>query len=279
MEKTLKHFISACVAALALVSCNDYNALLKTQDYDYRYDAAKQAYVAGNYSRSSELLGDMLMVLKGSDKAEESLMLMGMNNFRIHDYETAVLYFDRLAKTYPRGTFTELARYYSGRANYLQSPDPRLDQTATYTAITSLQQFLELYPTSTHRDEVSDMIFQLQDRLVQKEFDAAQLYYNLGTYVGNCANGGSNFEACIITAEGALKSYPYTNLREDLYMLILRARYGLAQNSVAEKADERYRSTIDEYYGFRNEFPNSQYIDEADRIFKHANAKVAGSKE
>lgn len=277
MKRTKLHRILAIsLVATMLVSCNDYNALLKTQDYDYRYDAAKQAYVAGNYTRSSELLTDMLMVLKGSDRAEESLMLMGMNNFRMHDYETAVLYFDRIAKTYPKGTYTELARYYSGRANYLQSPDPRLDQTATYTAINTLQQFLELYPTSKHRDEVSDMIFQLQDRLVQKEFDAAQLYYNLGTYVGNCTNGGSNFEACIITAENALKSYPYTNLRENLYMLILRARYGLAQNSVPEKAEERYRATIDEYYGFRNEFPNSDYIEEADRIFKHSNEKIKG---
>jgi len=277
MERTKFHRILAIsLVGILSVSCSDYNALLKTQDYDYRYDAAKQAYVAGNYARSSELLADMLMVLKGSDRAEESLMLMGMNNFRMHDYETAVLYFDRISKTYPKGTYTELARYYSGWANYLQSPDPRLDQTSTYTAINTLQQFLDLYPTSKHRDEVSDMIFQLQDRLVQKEFDAAQLYYNLGTYVGNCTNGGSNFEACIITAENALKSYPYTNLREKLYMLILRARYGLAQNSVPEKAEERYRATIDEYYGFRNEFPNSDYIEEADRIFRHSNEKVKG---
>lgn len=276
MKTNLPHIFSLSILCIAFASCNNYTALLKTQDYDYRYDAAKQAYVAGRYTRSLELLGDMLMVLKGTDKAEESLMLMGMNNFQTQDYESAVLYFDRLAKTYPKGTYTELARYYSGRANYLQSPDPRLDQTSTYTAINTLQQFLETYPTSQHRDQVSDMIFQLQDRLVQKEYDAAQLYYNLGSYVGNCVNGGNNFEACIITAENALKSYPYTNLREQLYMLILKARYGLAQNSVPEKAQERYRATIDEYYGFKNEFPNSSYIDEANRIFKHANERIKG---
>ena len=118
------------------------------------------------------------------------------------------------------------------------------------------------------------MIFQLQNRLVQKEYESAQLYYNLGNYVGNCTNGGSNYEACIITAENALKSYPYTNLREDLYMMILRARYHLASNSVDEKANERFTQTIDEYWGFKNEFPDSKYINEADRIFRHANAKL-----
>ena len=121
------------------------------------------------------------------------------------------------------------------------------------------------------------MIFQLQNRLVQKEYDSAKLYYNLGSYVGNCANGGSNYEASIITAENALKSYPYTSLREDLYILILRARYQLAVKSVEEKIDERFRETIDEYYGFKNEFPDSEYMKEADQIFRHANAKVKKS--
>ena len=98
-------------------------------------------------------------------------------------------------------------------------------------------------------------------------FENAQLYYNLGTYVGNCPSG-NNYEACIITAENALKTFPYTRLREDLYMLILRSRYELAQRSVQEKRDERFQQTIDEYYGFKNEFPDSKYSKEADQIFK-----------
>ena len=118
------------------------------------------------------------------------------------------------------------------------------------------------------------MIYELQNRLVQKEFDNAKLYYNLGSYVGNCVNGGSNYEACIITAENALKQYPYTRHREELYMMILRARYQLAQRSIEAKSDERYRAAIDEYFGFKNEFPDSKYMKEADQIYKHASAKV-----
>jgi len=261
-------------AAILFCSCGDYNALLKSQDYNYRYEAAKQAYAAGQYTKCYQLISDMLLMLKGTDRAEESLMLLGMSHFNLHDYETSTLYFDRYVKSYPKGTFTELARFYSARSSFLQSPDPRLDQTPTYTAINSLKQFLDLYPYSTHKEEASDMLFQLQDRLVQKEYEAAQLYYNLGSYTGNCYSGGSNYEAAIITAENALKSYPYTNLREDLYMLILRSRFELAQNSVEEKAAERYRNTVEEFYGFRNEYPNSKYMNEANKIFTRSNAKL-----
>ncbi len=109
---------------------------------------------------------------------------------------------------------------------------------------------------------------------MQKEYEAAKLYYNLGDYTGNCIFGGSNYEACIKTAENALRAYPYTNLREELYMMVLRARYELAQQSVEAKSDERFRQTIDEYYGFKNEFPDSKYMKEADHIFKKSNSKV-----
>ena len=263
------------MTAILLSSCKSYNALQKTTDYDYKYEAAKQAYAAGHYSRAYQLLDELILIMKGTANAEECLFMDAMCYYNIHDYETATLHFDRYFKTYPKGTYTELARFYSGKSSFLQSPDPRLDQTPTYTAINSLQDFLEFYPLSERRAEVNDMIFQLQDRLVQKEYESAQLYYNLGSYVGNCTNGGSNYEACIITAENALKSYPYTNLREDLYMMILRARYHLANNSVREKANERFTQTIDEYWGFKNEFPDSKYIGEADRIFRHANSKLS----
>ena len=262
------------VSALVLSSCNSYNRLLKSTDYDYKYEAAKEYYTAGKYTRAYQLLEELVMVLKGSDRGEESLFMLGMCYYNLHDYETAAMYLDRYTKSYPKGEYTELTRFYSGKASYMQSPDPRLDQSPTYTALSMLQDFLEFYPYSDKREEVTDMIYELQNRLVQKEFDSAKLYYNLGSYTGNCIYGGSNYEACIITADNALKTYPYTRMREDLYMLILRSRYQLAQKSVEAKSEERYRQTIDEYYGFKNEFPDSKYTKEADQIFKHASSKV-----
>ena len=109
------------------------------------------------------------------------------------------------------------------------------------------------------------MIFRLQDHLVEKEFLNAKLYYNLGTYIVNCAYGGSNYEACIVTSENALRDFPYASAerREQFGILILRSRYHLARQSVEEKRLERFRQTIDEYYGFVNEFPESQHLKEA----------------
>jgi len=269
-----KIIITLSVLALVFTSCGNYSNVLRADDYDYRYEAAKEYYAAGEYYHCSQILEDMILLLKATDKGEESLYMLAMCYFNLRYYDSASDYFERYYQSYPKGTYTELSRFYAGLAAYKQSPDSRLDQSSTYTALNCLNEYLQYYPNSPRREEVTDMIYQLQERLAQKEYESARLYYNLGNYTGNCIFGGNNYDACIITAENTLKQYPYTHYREELMMLILRSRYKLALNSVEAKAEERYRATIDEYYGFKNEFPESKYLKEADKMFKTCSSKV-----
>ena len=155
-------------------------------------------------------------------------------------------------------------------------PEPRLDQSSTYKAIQELQMFMEYFPTSSRRQDAQQMIFDLQDKLVMKDYLAAKLYYDLGSYTGNStySTTGNNYLSCIVTAQNALKDYPYTKMREDLSILVLRAKYDMAKASVEEKKEERMRETIDEYYSFKNEFPDSKYTKEVESIYKDANKYV-----
>ena len=156
-------------------------------------------------------------------------------------------------------------------------PDTRLDQTATFEAVTEFQNYLENYPTGSRAREAQDCIFALQDKLVEKEYLSAKLYFDLGSYFGNCTNGGSNYQACIVTAENAIREYPYTSRREDLAFLILRAKFDLAAQSVDAKKEERYHDAIDEYYGFTNEFPESRFKKEAEALYRKARKYVKSS--
>ncbi|MDR0895671.1 MAG: outer membrane protein assembly factor BamD [Prevotellaceae bacterium] len=268
-----KNILIMLLAAIVLASCGEYNKLLKSTDYEYKYEAAKTYFAKGQYNRAATLLNELIAILKGTDKAEESLYMLGMCYYNQQDYQTAAQTFVQYYNVYPRGTFTELARFHTGKALFLDTPEPRLDQSGTYAAIQQLQTFLEYYPQSSKKEEAQDMIFKLQDKLVLKEFYSARLYYNLGNYMGN------NYLACVITAQNALKDYPYTNLREDLSILILRAKYEMAYYSVEEKRIDRYRETVDEYYAFKNEFPNSKYLKEADKLFKESEKMLKSVNE
>ena len=271
-----KYIIIALVSGSVLTSCGEYNKVLKSTDYEYKYEAAKSYFGKGQNTKAAAILEELITILKGTDKAEESLYMLGMIYHNQVDFITASHYFSTYYNTYPRGTYTEQARFYSGKALFLDTPEPRLDQSSTYKAIQELQMFMEYFPASNRHQEAQQMIFDLQDKLVMKDYMAARLYYDLGSYTGNSSYSttGNNYLACIVTAQNALKDYPYTKLREDISILLLRAKYDMAKESVEEKKEERMRDAIDEYYAFKNEFPESKYIKEVENIYKDAKKYV-----
>ena len=131
------------------------------------------------------------------------------------DYESASATFKKYFQSYPKGDFAEQASFYVGQSLFESMPDPRLDQSSTIGAINAYQNFMDYFPDSSLREEAQKKLFILQDNLVMKEYLSAELYYNLGGYFGNInSNTESNYESCIITAQNALKQYPYTSLRE-----------------------------------------------------------------
>lgn len=273
MKRTI---IIALFSAGILSSCGEYNKVLKSTDYEYKYEAAKGYFAKGQSNKAAVILEELIPIMKGTSNAEESLYMLAMTYYNQGDYVTASHYFNTYYTTYPRGVYTELARFHSGKALYLDTPEPRLDQSSTFKAIQELQMFMEYFPGSNRRELAQEMIFTLQDKLVEKEYLSAKLYYDLGSYTGNSSysSTGNNYQAAVITAQNVLREYPYTKMREELSILILRAKYDMAKESVAEKKEERMREAIDEYYAFKNEFPDSKYTKEVEAIFKAANRFV-----
>ena len=276
-----KYMMLGLLSAGLLSSCGEYNKVLKSTDYEYKYEAAKSYFAKGQNSRAATILEELISILKGTVNGEESLYMLAMTYYNQGDFVTASHYFNTYYTTYPRGTYTELARFFCGKALYLDTPEPRLDQSSTYKAINELQMFMEYFPASSRKQLAQDMIFELQDKLVEKEFLSAKLYYDLGSYSGNASysSTGNNYVAAIVTAQNVLNDYPYTKLREELMMLILRARYYMAKESVIEKKEERMREAVDEYYAFINEFPESKYLKEAESIHKDASKYVTGESD
>ena len=253
-------------AVFVLASCGEYNKVLKSPDADLKYAYAKKAFEKKKYVQASTILESLVPAFRSDpQRGEEALYLLGLSYYENKDYMNSGSYFKNYYTTYPKGRYTELARFYAGYGYYLDSPEPQLDQSQTYKAIEELQAFLDYFPKSDKVSIAQNAIFELQDKLVLKELENAQLYYNLGNYMGN------NYESAIITARNAIKDYPYSKYKEQLEMIILKSLFKEAEESVNERKDERYRLVIDEYYAFTNDYPESKSRKEADNIFKIAN--------
>lgn len=269
-KQIMKKSLAILFSALLLTGCaTQFNRVYKSQDNTYRYEYAKQCFAMGKFQQAATLLSDVVTIQKGRSTAQESLYMLGMAQYNNKDYDAASATFRKYFSTYPKGDFAEQASYYIGQSLYESAPEPRLDQTPTIGAINAYQTFLDYFPDSPLRENAQQRLFKLQDLLVQKELLSAKLYYNLGGYFGNInANTESNYESCIITAQNALKTYPYTEKREDFSLLIMKSKFYLAQNSSEEKKMERYRDAEDECYGFLNEFPESKDCEQARKFIE-----------
>ena len=253
------NILIAILAVIIFSGCaHEFNQVYKSQDTSYKYEYAKECFANGKYGNAIALLQELVTIQKGTENAEESLYMLAMALYCDKDYENASMTFKKYRQTYPKGIYAEMASFYIGESLYMSTPEPRLDQTQTVNAISSFQDYLDIYPEAKLKDVAQKRLFELQDKLVLKELYSAQLYYNLGTYFGNCTSGGSNYEACIVTAQNAINDYPYSSLREQFAVLIMKSKYELAQQSVEEKKMDRFRDAEDECYGFINEYPESE---------------------
>ena len=257
------------IPLLLLASCTEYSKVMKSRDAEYKFDYAKRAFESGKYTQATNVLMEIYTPLRGTALGEEALYLLAKSYYESRDYANSNLYFKTYYQRYPKGKFAELSRFYSGYGWYLDSPDPQLDQSYTVKAIDELSNFLEVYPKSEKAPDAQRAIFELQDKLTLKELQNAQLYYNLGNFMGN------NYQSAVIVSQNALKDYPFSKYKEDFELLILKSKYQMAKNSVAEKMADRYRDVVDEYYSFKNNYPESEHLKEAETIFKIAEKHAA----
>ena len=271
MRKTASIVLFSALVLVALSGCSGYNKILKASDYNTKYSLAKQYFMEGHYTSCSSILEECVAFQRGTAQSEESMYLLATCYYNLGDYLSASQYYLACYRSFPNSVYSENCLFWSGKSLFLDTPDPRLDATSTTEAIIELQRFVESYPESKYRQEAENMIYVMYDRLVEKEVGTAELYYSMGNYLGN------NYRSSIIVAQNALVDFPYTKYREKLSMLVLKAKFQMAQESVLSKRDDRYRDAIDEYYAFKNEFPESQYMKEADKIFR-TSTKNLGNK-
>jgi len=271
MRKTATIVLFFALVLVVLSGCSGYNKILKASDYNTKYSLAKTYFIEGHYTTCSSILEECVAYQRGTAQAEESMYLLATCYYKLEDYLSASQYYIACYRSFPNSTYSENCLYWSGKSLYLDTPDPRLDATSTTNAIIQLQRFVETYPESQYRQEAEQMIYTMYDRLVEKELGTAELYYTMGNYLGN------NYRSSIIVAQNALRDYPYTKYREKLSILVLKAKFQMAQESVLSKRDDRYRDAIDEYYAFKNEFPESSFMKEADKMFR-VSTKNLGNK-
>ncbi len=269
-KKSATGLLTIGLLALLLASCSrheknlsssgtKYRKLLSSTDYDLKYKRAIEYYDKKDYTRASTLLEELLTIYRGTEKAEEVNYRYAYCYYHQQDYVMAGYYFKNFVTSFPNSPLAEECAYMVAFCYYQDSPTSSLDQANTYKAMDEMQMFMNQHPASKRVAECNKLIDELREKLVKKSFDSASLYYKLG-----------DFKAAITALSNGLKEFPDTHYREELLFLVLKSNYELASRSVYDKMKERFQNTGEAYLGFKEEFPESKHLREAERIYTNA---------
>jgi outer membrane protein assembly factor BamD len=248
------------IILVLLSSCGEYEKLLKSSDFDLKKSRAKEYYAKGEYVKTTELLTQILPRFRATDEAEELNWMNAQAYFGMKDYVMAGGYFKTFIDQFPFGKHSEEANYMAALCDYNISARPELDQENTKNAIEGFKIFLNKFPNSSKVEDCNKRINDLQDKLVEKSYLNAKLYYDMKQY-----------KAAVIALSNSLKEYANTKYREKMMYLKLNSLYLYAEFSLHNKQKERYQAALDDYYSFMEEFPKSTYSRDVSNIFEKTN--------
>jgi len=247
-----------------IASCSKFRKIQKSPDWRLKYDAALNYYEKEKYYKASVLLEEILPIIRGTKEAELGNFYFAYSYFYQEQYILSAHHFQEFVRTYGRSEYVMEAAYMHGISLYMQSPDHNLDQSVTYEAITSLQNFIEKYPAAEQVSTADSLISELQVKLETKAYNNAKLYHKIGRY-----------KAALVVFENFHQDFPDSEFNEEIYYLGIEATYEYANVSIPSKQEQRYKEAVEKYQAFIDNYPESEFLDDAEEIFIKTQKELA----
>lgn len=247
------------IVILLIAGCSNHSKLLKSTDNELKYEAAIAYYNKKDYYRALQLFEQLNAMFRGTVRGERINYYQAFCYYEQDDYLLAGYYFDLFARSFPLSKDAEECLFMSALCTSKQSPKYSLDQTKTKEAIEQFQFFMNRYPNSNRKDECNRLVDDLVRKLARKDFEIAKLYFHTMEY-----------EAAVVCFENLMKDYTNTPYAEESNYYIVRSYYYFALNSIQSKKKERYQKSIDAYYDFVANYPDSEFMKDAVKLKNNA---------
>jgi outer membrane protein assembly factor BamD len=246
--------LSASLFLLVLVSsCNKYNKIAKSKDYEYKLSMADTFFSKKKYKIAQQLYEELFPVFKGTIKFEELYYKDAYSFYYMKMYADAENLFKGFLEVFPNSSKAEEVDYMRSYCFYKQSPKLELEQVNTTRAMGMMQTYINTHPGSPRNKEASEIIDKCRAKLEQKEYRAAVLYYDMAQY-----------RASAIAFSNLINNYPESAKGEEYKLKTVKSYYRFAKLSIPDKQIERYEKVIDEYEDFVDRYPESKLLKDAE---------------
>lgn len=227
---------------LMLISCGEYQKVLKSEDVGLKYSTAEKLYdeakeedSKSKYRKALRLFEQIVPQYRGKPQGEKVTFLFADTYYQLGDDYLAGYQFERFTQAYPNSEKIEEAAFKSAKSYFFLSPRYDLDQTETLKAITELQKYIDSYPDGENLEEANKLATELRVKLEKKSYQIAWEYYNKG----EAGLPGQNYKAAIVAFTNFLSDYPGSPFREKAFYYRFASAYELAVNSYEFLKKER----------------------------------------
>ncbi|MFD2098381.1 outer membrane protein assembly factor BamD [Flagellimonas iocasae] len=256
----MRFILPLLAAFVVLVSCSEYQKVLKNEDIKPKYDLAEKFYEEGDYKRAKRLYEQIAPKYVGRPQGERVMFFFADCYFKTGDYYLAGYQFERFIKSYPKSDKIQEASFLGAKSYYELSPVYTLDQTDTDKALAKLQTFINTYPESEYFEEANAMARELTTKKEKKQLEIAKQFNKLGKF---------NYPILVsaITAlDNFISDNPGSVYREEALYYRIEATTNLALNSTENRKQERLQEALDSYNTLMRYFPESKFKKDADNL-------------
>lgn len=251
-----------------LLSCSEYQKVLKKEDVKAKYDLAQKFYEDGDFKRANRLFEQIAPKYVGKPQGERVMFFLADSYFKRKDYNMAGYQFERFVKSYPKSEKVAQASFQGAKSFYELSPRYSLDQTDTDKALAKLQNFINTYPDSEYFAEANAMAKELTTKKEKKAYEVAKQFNKLGefdyTFLTPAVSAFDNF----------ISDYPGSIYREDAMYYRFESATQFALNSFEELKQERLQEALAKYAALKKQFPDTKYADKAEKLFAKVNSEL-----
>ncbi len=250
--------------SVGLTSCKtEFEKIRQSNDPVKILASAHKYFGEEEYIKSQTLYELVIPYYRGKEEAEDIFYNYAYSHYYLNQFILSAHYFKNFSNTFYNSDRREEAAYMAAYSHYELSPSYKLDQSYSNKAIDAFQQFINTYPSSPRVNECNQLIDEMRDKMEEKAFYSSKLYYDMGEYI-----------SAKTAFENLLADFPDTKQEEEVRFLLAKSSYLLAENSVYDKKERRFKEVIDYYEKFKKKYPKSKYNKELRELVKNSNDEL-----
>lgn len=224
------------LAGVTAASCSGYSKVLKSNDSNLKYQTAIEYTDKGKYNKGADAFSGRRSRVRSVGPRRYFGLLYGTLLLQKRGLRFERRAVRRLPPPFRAQPFLEDAEYMYAKGFYFSSPKPEYDQTATHQALQAITEYLDRYPNSVKKDQLIENMIELRQKLYDKAFMNAKVYYDIGYY-----------NSAVTALQNAIDMYPESGHREELAYLIVSAPLSLCAQQrrfAAAPAVSRYAERL-----------------------------------